>query len=87
MPAHTFMTEPYLGFLLHLDGTEITGHGLKYFLPLHLASSCGDVDIIRVLGHEADVNDQSVEGWTVLYHVSRGGQKEVSRFLHGVALM
>ena len=74
--------------MLHLDGAEITGHGLKDFLPLHLASSCGDVDIIRILlGHEADVNDQSVKGWTVLYHVSLGGQKEVSRFLHGVALM
>jgi ankyrin repeat protein len=55
---------------------------VRMLLKLGASISAGDVVIILILlKHDADMNVQSVEGWTAMHHASLGRYKDVAQFL------
>ena len=82
--ATSFKSLPILELLLHNGGKpdSVDSQGLA---PLHIASSAGEVSLIRRLVREGsvEVNGQTINGATALHYAAFRGHIHVANFLLG----
>ena len=71
LPAALYKRHYHVVDLLYRHGAVADVQDTDAYTPLHMASNCGNIDVIRwLLDHGANANAQELTGWTPLHYAT-----------------